>query len=136
QGNRELDVESERHAGALVTDLPRGHRLRRGVRGGADSRRLSSEALRAGAPDVQPGPRPRWNADDLRGAAVSWNRVRQRERDSRARARDRRYPRALEAAVRGRTESHGGDRVRVAAAYRGRDRLRRRLSADGADGWQ
>ena len=68
------------------------------------SERVSREAGRAGASDVQPGGRPRRDADDVRGAAVARICVRKGQRHPGAGARHRRHSRALEGAVRRRAE--------------------------------
>ena len=97
RGTASWTLNGHRHTGALLADLPGRHRFRRGVRGGSDSECVSREAGRAGAPDVQPGTRPRRHADDVRGAAVARICVREGERHPGAGARHRRHSRALEA---------------------------------------
>ena len=53
RGHDRMGSPRDRHAGALLADLPRRHRLRRRLRDGADSQRVPGEDGRRGAPDLQ-----------------------------------------------------------------------------------
>ena len=110
------------------------HRLRRGVRGGADPQRVPREAGRAGAPDVQPGGRPRRHAGRLRRGAVARHRRSARTTSSPSR---RSSPATCARCRRSSSPTRSKAMTAIVAeslphTQRG-DHVRRRLPAAGAD---
>ena len=100
RGTTGWQVTRDRRAGALVADLSRGHRIRRGLRSGAHHRQLPRTAGGAGAPDLQPRRPARRYGGRVRPGADARHRVRKVERRRRARGRLRRSSRPLGRAFR------------------------------------
>ena len=75
-----LAGERHRHACALVADLPRGRRLRRGLRSRSHHQCVPRADGRGGPPDVQPRRAPRRHDGRVRSGADARQRVRQDER--------------------------------------------------------
>ena len=116
-----VDADGHGQAGALVADLPRRHRLRRHLRGGAHPQRVPRHAGRGAAPHVQS--RRSWSAArkvELDADAGTRLRVRQGQRHRRARRRLGRPAHAVAGAVRAGAQDDGGDRRVVIAARRRR----------------
>ena len=134
RGTTGWELTRHRHAGAFVADLPRGHRLRRGLRGGADPERVPREDGRRAAPDVQSRRDPRRH-----GRRVRSRRSRAAPRSARRtsiaerRGGRRRSARAVDASSSPRRKQtmqrdRGGDRCRT--------RLRRSRSTKGIRRWR